>query len=193
MKRVFLLLGAGIAGMFLLLVAGGALFPFPDAPRSLHRWLPVPVACAGSSCVTYAQWSVGVDRLTKRRSPVDVLTVLLEERAITVVAFREGVRVSSLEVEQALGAVRSTLDGVPGGTEMLRDVYGTYPEQVLRDGLRALLLREKLAAQGLSSPWEGSNPPRVTIWNIHLRWDASRHVVVSQTSSGALAREQKMR
>lgn len=191
MKHVLLFSGVGLIGMVMLLAGVAAVSPLGRAPLSLHAWFVSPVACAGSSCVTYRAWSAAVRRDRGAHDALEVLTFLLEERATAVVAFREHLRISDAEVEQALGEVHATLDGVPGGREVLADAYGVNAKRRIREGLRALLLREKLAAAGIPSPWKAPEPPPVAVWNIHLRWDPSQQKVMA--SSGALAGEKKTR
>ncbi len=179
----------GLAGLLITVIVS----PFPRAPFGLHQLLLFPAACAGSSCVTYRAWWTAVTNRPGRIQPDAVLTGLLEERALRQVAFREGVRVSEQELAQALEAVYASLDGVPGGEETLQALYGSDPDGALRRGLRVLLLRQKLIAHSIRSPWDGQNAPRVTAWNIHIRWDPVRHAIVARTGHAALAREQGVR
>lgn len=165
----------GILGACALAVS---LIPFPSAPLKLHAWLPLPVACVQYSCVTYAQWYREVSAGNGEGKPEELLSSLLETRAVRTVASREGVRVRAADVEQALTGVRDALGTVPGGVTLLAAAYGPRHEEVLRKKFSDLLLREKVAALGISSPWDASVAPGVRMWNIHLRWDAERHVVV---------------
>lgn len=178
MKVVLLLLFVAAVGLGL----GGALFPFGHAPLSLHAWLPSPVACAGIACVTYAQWHAAVERSTRQRSPEDVLNALLEQRAVAMVASKEGIRVSPSEVDQAIEAVRDTVYSIPGASRTLDEAYGApFPGSVARDGLSSLLLREKLAALGTASPWESDHAPDVTVWNWYLTWDGEGKRIVGRS------------
>jgi hypothetical protein len=180
MTIVFIGLVVGGIGVGMLLAISGALVGFRTPPSAFHRWLPLPVVCVGPSCVTYARWSEAVARSGGEQSPLDILTALVDAHATTVVAYREGIRVSKAEEDQALHAVYTTLGGVEGGREFLEALYGANDRE-LREGVRALLLKEKLEALGVQLPWESRSSPSVTVWNVHLQWDPAGRTVVART------------
>lgn len=170
---VWILLSCVVALSVVWAIAGATTLPTVP-PSPLHRWLPLPITCVGSSCVTYHELSVRSSAETGM--PSMLLTSLLEARAWNLAALEEGVRVSEQEIDQALGALRERLTE-HGGERLLQDLYAQN-EETLREGLRTLLLREKLQALGITSPWR--EDASVSVWNMHLRWDPSTHQIVSR-------------
>jgi hypothetical protein len=154
--------------------------PYLSAPFSLHNWVPLPVACAGYYCVTYREWTQTIGRSGIESKPEVVLSALLLDKATQTTAYYEKVRISKEDIKQASLAVEETINAIPGGKNMLNEIYGGKSATYLSEkGIKAILLREKMSALGIESPWVSKYAPNVTVWNIGLKWDeVSRSVVI---------------
>lgn len=179
MKRVVLrglLYGMGLT--LAALPATAALTRPPEGPLGVHRWMPLPVACVGVSCVTYRRWSRALHATDA--SSMDVLSTLLEERVGETVAHREGIRITSAEIDQVARTLIQATQEIPGGGSVLRELYGADPDRAIRERAASFLLRQKLTVAGIPSPWDADRlPPLITVWNPHLRWDPVRHTIVA--------------
>lgn len=154
---------------------------YPTAPFGLQQWLPAPVACAGYFCVTYSEWSEALKKSDKGSKPEVVLSALILDKATQLVAYYEKVRISDGEVTQASSAVEKTINAIPGGKNMLNEAYGGNFSAILtKKGVSAILLRQKLSAMGIISPWNSKYAPMVTVWNVGLKWDAASKSVVKK-------------
>lgn len=147
-------------------------FAYPTAPFGLQKWVPVPVVCAGYYCVTYREWSEAIKKDRSGRKPEVLLTALLLDKATQVTAYYEKVRISKADIKQASSAVEKTINAIPGGKNMLNEIYGGNSATYLSEkGISAILLREKMSALGIISPWASKYAPKVTVWNVGLKWD----------------------
>ena len=145
---------------------------YPNAPLGLQQWAPAPVACAGYYCVTYREWTTALSKDNTGRKPEVILTGLLLDRATQITAYYEKVRISDADIKQAGSAVEKTINAIPGGKNMLNQTYGGNADIYLsKEGIKAILLREKMSALGIVSPWKSKYAPRVTVWNVGLRWE----------------------
>lgn len=178
--RPSVLLGLVLCGGLALWVLA-ALRPVPTAPLAVQRWLPLPFACADARCVTY----LGLARVAARAGPADaadLLTALLTNRAAELVARRSGLTASREEVEAAAAAIADAAHSQPDLGAYLDQEYGPrmLEQPSFRSGLRTILLRQKLAAAGVSSPWAHPAAPVVTILHFRYRWDATKQRVVER-------------
>jgi len=185
-KKIVIALVFGVLAAVVLMGAVAAFTPVSGTQRAFHRWVPLPIACVGLSCLSYRDLAHDLDR-NPDASPPEVLTRRLEERALSLVAFREGIRVSDDDISGAVSGAREAVLGVPDGNSVVRDLYGAGWEASLASAFQTLLLREKLHAQGITSPWSATPAPTVTVWNMHLRWDPTSHQIVGKPSvAGAI-------
>lgn len=177
----------GIAGVWVVIILVGAvfgvvsIFPYPTAPFGLQQWAPLPVACAGYSCVTYREWTQAINRDSGGKKPAVILSALVLDKATQIVAYYEKVRISNADIKQAGNAVEKTINAIPGGKNMLNQAYGGNAAVYLSEkGIGAILLREKLSAIGVTNPWQSKYAPTVTVWNVGLKWDAVSKSIVTR-------------
>lgn len=174
--------------LFLVLFGGMALWvlaalrPIPTAPLAVQRWLPLPLACADARCVTYVGLARVAARVGQTDGAADLLTALLTNRAVVLVARRSGLTASREEVEAAAAAIADAARSQPDLRAYLVQEYGSQmlEQPSFRSGLRTILLRQKLAAAGVSSPWVHPAAPVVTILHARYRWDATKQQVVER-------------
>lgn len=181
MKKTIGVLLFGILAVAVVIGAIAALIPVSGRIGAFQRQLPLPVACVGLFCVSYRDLAADLDR-SPDAAPIDILSRRLEERAFSLVAFRQGIRVSESDISRAVGGAREAVLSVPEGNAVVRDLYGVTWEASLASAFETLLLREKLQAEGISSPWSATPAPTVTVWNVHLRWDSTTHQIVGTSS-----------
>lgn len=161
---------AGVLAVFL--VAG--LFQYPSAPFGMHKWLSLPVACGGYSCITYRELTIAKNNDATNKSTEVILSAMMLDRVYRTVANFEKIRISEKEIEQARDAVETTLKAIPGGENVMNEVYGKETKKVLTsDDFTSLLLKEKLSALGIEDPWKSKNAPKITVWNWWIKWDDS--------------------
>ncbi len=163
----FLVLVAAVGGLSLL--AAGTLMP---GPAALHRVLPLPVACVDARCVTYARWARLTGRGAPEASPERVLTELLTSHAASLISRRSGLSVTEAELAAARSHVEAVLSTDAALRAYVTATYGDTSAAGFRNGLRDLLLRQKLAAAGVSSLWTHPAAPVVSILHFRYRWDA---------------------
>lgn len=176
-----LLVVAVAAGVFLVGAVG------PLRATGLPAVLSLPAACLGVRCVTFREWSgavraaeaLGGPSVEEQRDPARLLTELLTRRAALAIARRSGLTVSGVEVEQARSSIRERVAGQPGVEEFLRRMYGDLSSPVFLEGLRDLLLREKLRAAGVANVWEHEAVATPVVFHVRYRWDQhAKRVVV---------------
>ncbi|MDO8511861.1 MAG: hypothetical protein Q7S57_01195 [bacterium] len=154
---------------------------YPTAPFGLQKWVPIPVVCAGYYCVTYREWTEAIKKDGSGKKPEVLLSALLLDKATQVTAYYEKVRISKADIKQASLAVEKTINAIPGGKNMLNEIYGGNSATYLSEkGISAILLREKMSALGIISPWESKYAPNVTVWNVGLKWDEASKTVVTK-------------
>lgn len=170
--RVLLACLAAAGGLWLFAAA----VPVPG-PAGLHHLLPLPAACVDARCVTYRRWARLAERVAPDALPARVLTELLTSRASSLVSRRAGLSVTETE----LAAARSQIEAVLSTDEALRAyvaaTYGDTAAPGFRDGLRDLLLRQKLGAAGVSSVWTHPASPVVSLLTFRYGWDARTNEV----------------
>jgi hypothetical protein len=165
---VFLLGGLSV---FLL----SALYRYPSAPFGLHEWLPMPIACGGYSCITYRDLTIAKNNDSTNRSTEVILSAMMLDRVYRTVANFEKIRISEKEIDQARNAVTTTLKAIPGGENVMNEVYGKEAEKMLTgNDFTFLLLKEKLSALGVEDPWKSKYAPKITVWNWWIKWDDGR-------------------
>jgi hypothetical protein len=179
MKKYFVTLIWFSVVVFVVVLGIVGLYRYPEAPFGLQQWAPVPVACAGYNCVTYGEWSKTIKKDTTGNKPEAVLSALLLDKATQSVAYYEKIRISDAEIKQVGMTVEKTINAIPGGKNMLNEKYGGDASLYLsKKGIGAILLREKMSALGVTSPWASKYAPRVTVWNVGLKWDEGSKSVV---------------
>ncbi len=164
----------------ILIVAVVSLFPYPRAPLGLQVWMPIPIACAGYSCVTYRELSALVNKNVSKGDPEKILTALILRRATGVVANYEKIRVSKQDAEQTIETIEKTMESVPGGKRILDETYGNAFAGVAKNDIISLLQRQKMQALGIDSPWDSEYAPKITVWNIGMKWDNERKQIVER-------------
>lgn len=177
MKRV----GALAVGALLVLgVLWGvaAVTTLGAAPGGLSRWLPLPALCVGARCLTYRGMAARVGDTAREAQVLQNLTRYAVRAVVSQVGRRVGLAVSDEEVGQALRAVRSSVDRSPELSAFVTDAYGGIDAATLRDGMRDLLLLQKLEAAGITDVWSHASAPRVRVFNLRYRWDATTHQIV---------------
>lgn len=149
------------------------------AAYGLHRWVFLPVACADARCVTYARWAGVVQAAGETAAPADLLTEFLVSRATSLVARRTGLSIADEELFAALAALEETASA-PALRVYLAGHYGPLDRPLVRDGIRDLLLRQKLRAAGIDNVWAHPASPTVTLLSFRYHWDAASGRVVEQ-------------
>lgn len=180
MKNILVRILLGLVAVVGVIGGVAALLPVSAQLDSFHRRLPLPIACVGLSCLSYRDLAEDLERAPDA-TLLDLLTRRLEERALSLVAFREGIRVSDTDIARAVAATEGAVAGAPNGNAVLKDLYGPAWKSSLASAFQTLLLREKLHAEGIPSPWSATPVPTVTVWNVHLRWDPTAHRVVEKS------------
>lgn len=170
---VLIILFVGVIGLFAMV----SFFEYPNAPLDLHQIAPLPVACAGYSCVTYRELSETM-RKNSQSSYEKALSSLLFQRTVSVVASYEKIRITKEDSEQAMNSIEKTLTAIPGGTRVLNETYGNNFKDIAKKDILSLLQRAKMQALGISSPWESKYTPSITVWNRFLRWDENGKSIV---------------
>lgn len=154
-------------------------FPYPAAPFDLHQSAPLPVVCAGYSCVTYRQWSKAVKNDDTKKTPEVVLTALVFDEVTRQVADYEKVRISKDEIRQAVSAVEQTINAMSGGKNLINEAYAGKTEKYLSEkNVSRILLRQKLAALGVANIWVSKYVPKITVLNVSLKWDDAGKKIV---------------
>jgi hypothetical protein len=165
----------GVLSVFLV----SALYQYPNAPLGLHKWLPMPVACAGYSCITYRDLTIAKNNDLTNKPTEIILSAMMLDRVYRTVANFEKIRISEKEINQARDAVGTTLKAIPGGENVMSEVYGKGANKVLTsDDFTFLLLKEKLSALGIENPWKSKYAPKITVWNWWIKWDDSKNQFV---------------
>lgn len=181
MKKILATFAWLAVGLIIVFLGTVSFFAYPNAPLGLHRWAPAPVACAGYFCVTYREWNETVKKNGTKTDPKIILSALILDKATQVVSYYEKVRISDAEVAQASSAVEKTINAIPGGKNMVNEIYGGQLSSYLtKKAVSAILLREKLFALGVTSPWNSKYAPIVTVWNTGLKWDTASKKVVEK-------------
>lgn len=172
----------GLLIVFVVIVFGVVSFvKYPNAPINMQKWVPLPVACAGYSCVTYRQWNNAIARDTSGKKPEVILSALIFDRATQMVAYYEKIRVSKAEISQTQSSIEKTIKAIPGGKNMINQAYGGDSDLYLAaDGIRGVLLRSKLMALGISNPWESKYAPKITVLNIGFKWDKKNKQIIKK-------------
>lgn len=152
---------------FLGLAVGVALMPFPEKPSPVHAWMPTPAICAGYACVTWAQWHKAH---VPGKDAMDVLTVLIEEKAFSVLARSKSVTITDEEVRIAIDAADHVLSSSGGSSVAGASQYRE---------MRSILLREKLIADGMLSPFDVPLLSSVRVWHAYARWDEDQRRIES--------------
>ncbi len=163
--------------IFLSVVIAGAT-TVPEAPFGLHRWMPLPAVCAEARCITYRRWTALFNAVGDQADAAEILTALLTSRAASLVARRSGLSVSNAEVDAALKSLNERTHGQPELQAFVDSLYGNMEGVTFREGLRDVLVRQKLAAAGVTSPWTHAAAPTVTLLSVRYRWDDGSHRIV---------------
>lgn len=171
-----LIVVVGTSGVWLL--AAGT--PLRAQASSVHRALPLPVACAALSCVSYRQLAQTMDALGTRGDPAVVLTELLTERAAGIVARRVVTRVTDADLDAATETLGSLTAAEAGLRTFFSNQYGNLQSPEFREGLRRILLRRKLAAAGITNVWAHPAAPAVALFQFRYRWDSKEHRVAAR-------------
>lgn len=184
-----------VAGGLTVLVVGAsglwvvaALVPLAPQHLSFHFWLPFPAACLGIRCITYREWgavqAIALARQGREAEtpsdPAHLVSELLTRRAIALVARRAGLNVSQEEIDRTRATLASQLEEQPDLQQFLQRQYGDLETARFREGIRDLLLRQKLTAAGIPEVWEHPSAPSVTILHLRYRWDPKTHRVVQR-------------
>lgn len=152
--------------------AGFGYMARPVSAVETLKYFPVPVACVGYACVTYSSWNGAIKKNKNQATTREkLLTELLTRKAVGVVASYEKVRISADETELAMNSIEKTIESVPGGDAETGGIYRGGLSEYGKTSLAAMLMREKLAAAGVKSPWESKYVPKVRVINRHLIWD----------------------
>jgi len=158
----------GIFSVFLI----SALYRYPNAPFGIHKWLPMPIVCGSYSCITYRDLTITKNKDSTDKSTEVVLSAMILDRVYRTVANFEKIRISEKEIDQARKAVETTLKVIPGGENVMNEIYGKEAEKVLMSNdFTFLLLKEKLSALGINDPWKSKYAPQITVWNWWIKWD----------------------
>jgi len=158
----------GVLSVFIV----SALYQYPNAPFGMHKWLPLPIVCGGYSCITYQDLTIAKNNDATNKSTEVILSAMMLDRVYRTVANFEKIRISEKELEQARNAVETTLKTIPGGENVINEVYGKEADKVLMgNDFTFLLLKEKLFALGVENPWKSQYAPKITVWNWWIKWD----------------------
>jgi len=167
--------------VLLALFSVSALYKYPDAPLGIHEWLPMPIACGGYSCVTYRDLTIAKKKDSTQKSTEVILSAMILDRVYRTVANFEKIRISEKEIEQARNAVETTLKAIPGGENVINEVYGKEASNVLTsEDFTFLLLKEKLSALGIDDPWKSKYAPKITVLSWWIKWSDIQKQFVSR-------------
>ena len=164
-----------LIGIVLLVILSGIAYfsPFPRAPFGIHSWLPVPVACVSYSCVTYWDWSRSINNGSEAKKNYEALSNLINQRAFRLLAFQKKIIVTDDEVTQAQGAIKETLSAVPGGEQLLSELYNGDFEGKAGAGLKDFILIQKMRALGITTPLADGDF-KVRVLNNYLKWNPEK-------------------
>jgi len=156
-------------------------YQYPSAPFGIQEWLPLPIACGGYSCISYRDLTIAKKKDSTNKSTEAILSAMMLNRVYHTVANFEKIRISQKEIDQARSAVESTLKAIPGGENVINEVYGKEAGNVLSsEDFSFLLLKEKLSALGINDPWKSKNAPKITVLNWWIGWNDSQKQFVAK-------------
>lgn len=153
--------------------------PLFHAPARIQEWVPFPLACSGTRCVTYRRLAA-LQRATEAQEPADLLTRVLTQQASRRIARRTGLSVTNEEITSALKAVQEAVQGAPELQMFVDETYGSLDSKVIREGMRDLLLLQKLSAAGVQDLWNHQAAPSVWVLHARYRWNSPQHRVVER-------------
>lgn len=176
MTRMLAVFGAGLFVALLGLWVVAAVVPIPAAPLRLHGWWPLPLACVGARCVSYQ--ALAARAAADLLGPVDLLSRVVMQEALQQVARSHGLSVTDRELDTALSAIDAAVIGSPELKVFLEQSFQGLQSPRLKEGMKDLLLRQKLRAVGLKDIWALPHAPRVIVLHARYRWDDRAHAVV---------------